>query len=82
MNNNIIAIIPVDPKDRMGIDYTPAPHMVHTLCEKCETKCWVGPNQLEMKKQHPELPVLCTLCLIRQYQESKEPISTTIKILD
>lgn len=83
--NNIIAVIPVDSKRLHGLDYTPGPNMVHTNCEKCETKCWVGPNQLEMKRQTPELPVLCVNCLLRQckeWEEQGEQVTASIKSLD
>lgn len=81
---NIIAVIPVDPKDRQNIEYVPQPSMIHIPCERCEIVCWIGPKQIEMKKNNLEFPILCMLCLLKQcqeWQETGEEIEYSIKPL-
>lgn len=83
--SNIIAVVPVDPNERNGLEYKPGPTMIHTLCEVCEIECWVGPNQMGMKQKQPELPILCTNCLVVQLQKWKaedENVSTVLKSLE
>jgi hypothetical protein len=83
--SDIIGVIPVDLKNRRGVDYKPGPEMIHTPCESCEIICWIGPNQLNMKATKPELPVLCMECLIIQcqkYKEEGEEVSLSTKQLE
>lgn len=82
--NNIIAVIPVDSKELHGIDYTPRANMVHINCEKCKVKCWIGPSQLTLKNQQPELPILCAMCMVNQcneWEKQGEKVVASIKIL-
>ena len=83
--NNIIAVIPVDPKECHGIEYTPGENMVHINCEKCETICWVGPNQLALKHRQPSLPILCANCMVhqcREWENQGEQITVSTKALN
>jgi len=72
MASNVIAIVPVSEKDRLGIPYVPQPYMVEYLCEVCGRKGWIGPKQLEIKEADPNTPVLCMICVINKAQQEQE----------
>lgn len=63
----ILACVPANEEDRMGIPYDgPNPGSVVSQCEGCGMDIWYGPKQKAMKEQHPEVPVLCMLCVFKK----------------
>lgn len=56
----ILSGIPVGtPGYRPGDDY------VAKACELCGTQFWMGPTGLQMKREFPEMPVICIVCAHR-----------------
>jgi len=73
---DVLMIIPVDLMDRppevRNIPYTPSPGMVPFPCEHCGVKGWYGPKQAAKKKEKPETPILCVMCVIKLGKEAKQ----------
>lgn len=71
----VLMIIPVDrehlPEEVRHLPYGPSPGMIPFPCERCGNKGWYGPKQAQMKKEKPETPILCIMCVIQLGQEAK-----------
>jgi len=72
---NVLALIPIEAKDRIGMEdvpYTPHAGSGRIPCEKCGVGCWIGPRQTTMKVNNPHVPALCVICVVRECQNQKE----------
>lgn len=43
--------------------YTPGDDYEQLPAECCASLVWVGPKQCATKRQHPEVPLYCALCV-------------------
>ena len=78
---NILALIPIDFKDRMEMAYTPHPGSGRLPCEKCGIACWIGPRQTMAKVSNPEMFALCMICAVKEigkYKNSGEEFKASI----
>jgi len=72
---NLLALIPIEAKDRIGMEhvpYTPHAGSGRIPCEKCGVGCWIGPRQTTMKVNNPDIPTLCMICVFKECQKQKE----------
>ena len=74
MDKNILALIPINPKDRIGmqeVQYTPYPGSGRVQCDICKVPCWIGPKQTVAKVNNLQMPALCMMCAIEEIKKDK-----------
>jgi hypothetical protein len=87
--HGVLMIIPVNrenlPPEVRHLPYGPSPGMIPFPCERCGVKGWYGPKQAAKKKESPETPILCIMCVIALGQEARqrgEEVTARVQHLD
>lgn len=80
-NLTIMACVPANEADRMGVPYDgPNPGSIVVQCEECGIDIWFGPKQKALKEQHPDIPVLCVMCVLKKGDQAAEDDDTTFSL--
>ena len=63
----VLCCVPTSLRARGGIRYVAKPEYSTANCESCKAQIWIGPSQVEYKKEHPDARVLCMGCVAEEY---------------
>lgn len=56
------------------INYTAPLGSEKTLCDLCECKVWIGPRQMQFRKENPGTPVVCVSCAAPHLARGESPL--------
>ena len=73
-DERVLACVPTSLRARRGTHYVAGPEHTLTNCDRCETEVWIGPTQVEFKKDHPGTRVLCAECVYKEYPDTDKDI--------
>ena len=66
---NVMMCVPTSLRERKGIAYSPKSDYRTTRCNKCNTEVWIGPKQIEKKKEDPSIEIMCFGCIVKEYPD-------------